>query len=418
MTILGKRLAIGTLLTLGAALPAAAQEGICGGIGATGQWLGGDEATSDISTAASHLEQTALVLMNTNYVGMFTLSAPGQVRIEAEAQGVGDTVIDIWDATGTIVASDDDSGGNAASRTEPSLAAGTYCVAMRSYDGGPLTAFVRVGRMEHEALTDGFLPIDDVPYEDPYAPGSCDTSMMADIGGGQPLDAARLGEGATLAIAPMDNRFVGFTLSEPAALTITADNEMADPRIMLFDSYGYFYQENDDYTGLNAQIDLTYPMEAGTYCMVLDSWSDTSLPVDVTVRAYDPVAALMAMYMRGEASPPLDGSYPVTMLGELAGRLRKDIQTTGETTWFALDVPEGGLLVIEAINNGLGDPTLVLFDDFGRQLAYNDDSGEGLDSMLTTRVLPGTYVVGVRQLSANSAPVLTRLLFERFVSPQ
>jgi hypothetical protein len=123
------------------------------------------------------------------------------------------------------------------------------------------------------------------------------------------------------------------------------------------------------------------------------------------------------MYDRGEASPPLDGSYPVTALGDIGNRLRQDVTSTGVTTWYSLDVNEAGLLLVEAVTNNIGDPTLVLFDDFGRQIAFNDDNGTSLDSLLTARVMPGTYLVGVRQLSEGTS-VLTRLLFERYVPAQ
>lgn len=120
------------------------------------------------------------------------------------------------------------------------------------------------------------------------------------------------------------------------------------------------------------------------------------------------------MYERGEAAPPLDGSYPVTALGELSTRLRQDVQSTDATTWYSFDVSEPSLVLIEAVTNGMGDPTLLLFDGFGRQIAYNDDSGNTLDSMVTARVMPGTYLIGVRQLG-NGSQALTRLLFERYV---
>jgi hypothetical protein len=417
MTDFGIRLALGAVLACGSALPALAQAGLCGGVGDTGQWLGGDEAMSDIATAGTFLEQTALVLMNTEYVGLFALTQDMQVRIEAEAQGMGDTVIDIRDASGAIVASDDDSGGNAASRTEPFLAAGNYCISMRSYDGGPLTGFVRVGRLEHEALTDGFvaMPEPEVPFDDPYAPGSCDIGQMVDIGGGQPIDAARLEGGLSVSAAPLDTPYVGFTLAEPLALTVTATNEMADPRLIMFDSYGYYFSENDDWDGLNSRMEFTYPLEAGTYCMTLAAWNDESLPIEVALTAYDAVAAMMGMYDRGEAAPPLDGSYPVTMLGPISQRLRQDLTTGGTVSWFALDVPQAGLLVIDAVTGQLGDPTLVLFDDLGRQIAYNDDNGETLDSRITARVWAGTYLLGVRQLGSVTTEVPTRLLIERWV---
>ncbi len=97
----------------------------------------------------------ALVLGGNEYVSLFTLSAPTDIRVEAAGRGSGDPIIDLLDSTGGMILSDDDSGGNAASRAETSLDAGTYCMSLRSYDGGPMTAFVRIGRQEQEALTEG-----------------------------------------------------------------------------------------------------------------------------------------------------------------------------------------------------------------------------------------------------------------------
>ena len=71
-------------------------------------------------------------------------------------------------------------------------------------------------------------------------------------------------------------------------------------------------------------------------------------------------------------------------------------------------------MLVEAVTNGMGDPRLALFDDFGREIAYNDDSATSLDSLLTARVSPGTYLVGVRQLGEGTQ-ALTRLLLERYV---
>lgn len=418
MTQFQTRLTVAAALMLGAAMPAFAQEGLCGGVGDAGQWLGGDEATSDIATSGAFMEQMALVLMNNEYVANFTLSTAMDVRLEAEGRGAGDPVMDIRDAAGTIVASDDDSGGNSASRLETYLEAGTYCISMRSYDGAPMTGFVRVGLLEHEALTDGLMAITDEPFIDEgYIDPTCDLSRATDLGYGMSIDSVLYEGGAIGEGSVNDYPYWSFTLDSPTALTITAENESADPIVTLFDPYGYYLAENDDYNGLNSQLDMTYPLEPGTYCISMTALNDTSLPILVTVAGYDPALAMIGMYERGEASPPMDGSYPVEALGTLERRLRKDIQTTSTTTWYSLDVPEGGLLLIEAITNGMGDPTLVLFDDFGRQVAYNDDNGEGLDSRITARVLPGLYMVGVRQLS-DGPQVLTRMLFERYVPAQ
>lgn len=402
------------LLALGfsaLALPAAAQ-GLCGGVGDNGQWIGGTEDMSDITTATNYMEQMALVLMGNEYVALFNVSAATDVRVEAEGRGAGDPVIDLRNATGDIVLSDDDSGGNGASRGEMFLDPGTYCLSMRSYDGTPMTGFVRVGLLSHEALTDGMTAIEEPPIDEPYYGGTCDLAAAIPMATGAIDDM--LAGGVTFTGTATDAPFLSFQLASDQMITVTAENETADPVIAIYDEYGNWIGENDDYNGLNSQIDITYPLYAGNYCVTLSALSDTSAPITVTVKAYDQVAGMIGMYDRGEAAPPLDGSYPVTMLGALDQRIRQDIQTTDMTTWFAMDVKQGGLIVIEAVTNGMGDPTLVLFDDFGRQVAYNDDANNTLDSMIAARVLPGTYLVGVRQLGGEQQ-VLTRMVFERYV---
>ena len=111
----------------------------------------------------------------------------------------------------------------------------------------------------------------------------------------------------------------------------------------------------------------------------------------------------------------MDGSYPITALGSLATRLRQDAQISGMTTWYSIDIAEAGVLLIEAVATAEGDPTLVLFDDFGRQVGFNDDNGNTLDSLLTARVTTGTYLVGVKQLD-DATTSLVRILFERYVA--
>jgi len=96
---------------------------------------------------------------------------------------------------------------------------------------------------------------------------------------------------------------------------------------------------------------------------------------------YDPQAVLMAQIARGEVAPPLDGSIDITDLGPVSGRLRADATVGSDASWFSIDVPEGGLILVEAIaGTGDGDPWVAMFDDLGRQIAVNDDHGDTLDS--------------------------------------
>ena len=411
------KLALLTTAAFGFAMPALAQDGLCGGIGANGQWIGGTEATSDVSTAAAAMEQMALVLQNNEYVALFTVSAATDVRMEAEGRGTGDPIMDVRDATGNIILSDDDSGGNGASRGEMMLQPGSYCVSMKSYDGAPMTGFVRVGLLTHEALTDG---ITDVPVdngEQGYVGGSCDIAAITTRFGDGPIDAGLAAGGVSVSVSADQAPFLGFTLTTATALSLTAENLDADPTVAIYDSFGNFVAENDDFDGLNSRIDVATPLEPGEYCVTLGALTDTTLPINLTLTTYDAAAAMIGMYERGEASPPMDGSYPITALGPLATRLRQDAQISGKTTWYSVDIAQAGVILIEAVANGQGDPTVVLFDDFGRQVGFNDDNGDSLDSLLTARVTTGTYLVGLKQLDETTTS-LVRMLFERYVPAQ
>lgn len=392
-------LAVLSATLLGIASPVAAQE-LCGGAGAGGQWIGGSEEASDIASADTFKEQMALVLGGNQYVSLFNVSEAASVRIEAQGRGSGDPYIDIINESGDVIASDDDSGGEGASRAELDLDAGIYCMTMASYDGAPMTAFVRVGLQGHEALTPG---VSDTPSAE--GEGSCTDAV--DLG---TLDAGLSFEESVDA-AP----FLRFTLASDMAITLTASNEDADPTITLYDAEENYLDENDDFVGLNSRLDMADPLPAGDYCIGLGALNDTSAPILVEVSEYDPVAAQNGLYDRGEQAPPLDGTYPVISLGELDTRLRQDGQVTDTAIWYSVDITQPGLLVIEAVSiSPEGDPWLALFDDFGREVGINDDFGEGYDSFLAARVTAGTYMIAVKEISAGTTSKI-RIGLERYI---
>ncbi len=399
MTVIHRRSAAFAAALFGLATPALAQDALCGGAGSGGRWIAGDEAASDIATAPTYQEQMAVVLGGIQSVSLFTLSEGAEIRVEAEGRGAGDPVIDLLNADGSMILSDDDSGGNAAARAETYLDPGTYCMALRSYDGGPMTAFVRIGRVEHEPLTDG---ISTEPTGG-AADGACDTA--APMGG----------LGSVVSASINETPFWSFSLDAPTAISITAENEAADPVLTLYDADQNYLDENDDYDGLNSRLDMSEPLQPGTYCIGLDALSDADAPITVSLTEYDPEAALLALYARGEAAPPLDGTIPVTDLGVLQSRARQDVQATTTITWFSVDIEEAGLILVEAIGAANSDPWLVVYDDLGREVGQNDDSGDGLDSLVTARVERGTYIVGVKQYEGQG---LIRLLMERYVRAQ
>lgn len=386
------------------AAPVLAQDAACNGLGANGQWIGGAEAASDLATAETYQEQMALVLSGNEYVSLFSLSAPTTVRLEAAGRGSGDPLIDLIDPSGAVIVSDDDSGGNGAARAEVPLDPGTYCMSLTSFDGTPMTAFVRMGRMNQEPLTEGIANTTP-PAETNGASGSCATAVPLGA-----FDAPLTGSGSV-----ENTPYWSFSLNAATQITITATNEDADPLIVLFDGDETYVNENDDFDGLNSRLDLIDPLPAGDYCIEVRALNDPTLTIDITVEPYDPQAVLMGQINRAEIAPPLDGSVPITELGSVSGRLRADAQVGSDASWFSLDVPDGGLILIEAIAAGPdGDPWMALFDDLGRLIQINDDFSDGLDSRIAEKVSAGSYLLAVKQVGSGTEGLI-RMVFERYV---
>lgn len=393
----------GTLAAL-TALPAAAQEAACGGAVPPGQWVGGSAATSDIATAASPFNLSGAVPPGSYHVSNFTVSQPTPVRVEAQGQFGGDPVIELYDQAGTLILTDDDSGGNFASRGELTLNPGTYCLATRSYGGGPIQADIRVGQIDHAALTmgSGGSNIQACTAATPATPlGSGPIDQIA----GQEARATNTVNGAP---------YYRFTLSAPTPVSIRADNQSADPYIYIYDAQGLLLDENDDYNSLNARVDFPDPLPAGSYCIGMRALNNPDLPVEVSVQVYSEASMMHDLYVSGEASPPPDGSsYPVVQLGDLTTTLINDGTVGAQARWLRFDMPEGGLVLIDAVGIGQSDPMIALFDGVGRELAFNDDANNSLDSQIAARVAPGTYMLAVMQYHGQNGAI--RVALERYV---
>lgn len=398
---------------------ASAQAVSCGGIGDGAAWIGGDAASSDVSTSQGPLLLSGVTVpANGQAVALFSVSEQASFRVEAAGSDpFGDTVLEVYDEAGVLVVTDDDSGGNLASRAEVPLPVGQYCLAARGFGGSSIAADLQVGRLEHEALTEGlagsFSDTNDLPPfvgVEPCLPG---TEAVA-LGNGA-LDGA-LATGGVLATNTISGApYYRFTLTTPQSLSVTAENPSADPYIYIFDGTGALLAENDDFDGLNSRVDFTSPLAAGTYCIGMRSLSDPNVPVTVAVAAFDAEAALVAEYASGDVAPPLNGSYPVIDLGALPNQSIRDAQVTGgQATFYAMEIDAPGLLLINADDVRDSDPVITFFDAGGTMIAQNDDSNGTFDSELVVRVEPGRYTLGVRQFS-DSAFGIIRITMQRYV---
>jgi hypothetical protein len=390
--------------------PAVAQGVSCGGVGDGAPWLGQTRAASDIATAGAALSLDGLqVQPGTRVAALFTLSAPMQVRLEAApTDPFGDTIVELFDATGRLVVLDDDSGGGLASRAEPELAPGDYCVAVTGYAGAGVTADLQVSRLEMASLTPGlaggFAGTEGMPPfvgVQPCLPQTAATPL-----GQGPIDA-QLAQGVSASNTIAGAPYYRFTLASPQSLSIRAENPSADPYIYVFDGAGTLLAENDDYDSLNSRIDFTRPLAPGDYCIAMRSLSDPDLPVTVTVSGFDARAVLSEQYGAGEVPPPLDGSWPVENLGLLPPQVTRDWRVPGEQAqWFSIEVPTAGLVLVTADEVSDSDPVITLFDAAGNMVGMNDDANGTLNSQLAVPVQPGRYMLAVRQYSPSYQGVI------------
>jgi hypothetical protein len=401
---------------------AMAQAPFCGGLGTTGDWIAGDQAASDIATAAEALTREAQeVPRNGEVVTFFSLGADGTVRLEARASAPGgDPVLELYDAAGVMVVTDDDSGGLLDARAETELQAGDYCLLVRGFADSPLTADIRVGRLEHAALTEGlrggfFDPDDSGGGPDFVGIQPCLPTTEATQLTQGPIDAALAQGGAHATGTVTGTPYYRFTLEMPQALSLRAVNEAADPYIYLFDGTGALIAENDDYDSLNSRIDITSPLAAGTYCVGMRALSDPDLPITLSVLPFDAAAAQAETIAAGEAAPPLDGSWPVRAMGLLPPVTVRDLRVAGtRAEWLSFEIGAPTVLLIDAVGLSDSDPMLILYDAGGTEIAFNDDANGTLDSQLVMRLDPGLYLLALRQFS-DAYQGTIRLTTERFV---
>jgi hypothetical protein len=416
---------IATLLLCLSGGPVLAQAQACGGQAVDGVWIGGDAAGSDIGLAGAAMTRTDVAVpTNGTAATLFSLGDAQTVRLEARAAvEPGDPVIELYGAEGALIVTDDDSGGGYSSRIETDLAAGDYCLVVRGFGYSALTADIRIGQLQHEALTEGlsggFFDPDD-PGGDPDVPDFVGIQPCLPTTEASPLtqgsiDAALAQGGAQATNTVTGTPYYRFTLDQPQGLSIRALNESADPYIYLFDGDGGLIAENDDFDSLNSRIDITTPLPSGTYCVGMRALSDPDLPVTLSVLPFDAQAALAEQIAVGDAAPPLDGSWPVRALGVLPPVTVRDLQVAGtRAEWLSFEIAAPTVLLIDAVEVSDSDPLMILYDQSGTEIAYNDDANDSLNSQILTRLSPGLYLLAVRQYSDASQGTI-RLSTERFV---
>lgn len=282
-----------------------------------------------------------------------------------------DPLVELYDADGNLLTSDDDSAGNLNSLIEDFALedAGTYTVQVKSA-GGPAT-----GAFTLSVSTGGTVTPTETPTEEPTAEPTT-----------EPVEpGSEISLGDTISGTLTEDNTVDYTFEgeEGQAVTITLTSDAFDTYLTLQGPDGEDLTTDDDSAGnLNSRIENFILPETGTYTINVSSF-DTSASGDFTL-------ALSGNGGGGGEPTPVPGGSDLSIGDTVSGELSAG-QPTAEYTFEG----EAGQLVSITVTSDDFDTYLTLEDSTGYSLVTDDDSAGNLDSRIGTFSLPsnGTYTI-------------------------
>lgn len=168
----------------------------------------------------------------------------------------------------------------------------------------------------------------------------------------------------------------------------SGDGTLNDPVMALMDANGNVLATNDDAGGsVNSKIEYV-AQSGGVYYLAAQSFGDATGTYKVSLRQGA---------QRGGDAVAGDASTTSTLTPDGTAKAGV-IDAPGDRDWHRVELEAGGSYVIDlkgAGANALDDPYLRLYDSNGREIASNDDNGDGYDSQILFRpTQSGVYYVG------------------------
>jgi hypothetical protein len=317
----------------------------------------------------------------------------------------GDTILLLLDEWGEEIAfNDDDPNGGLGSFLEKCLTAGRYYVVVNSYDATATFPYV--------------LSIEGVDPCEVAAP--CDYQEMeendsiegADFGGSIPGSFCFDAE-----IADGNPDFFAFDVDSSHWVTIvTTLPEGGDTILLLLDEWGEEIAFNDDAPGGGLESLVHRCLPPGRYYVSVSSYDvAATFAYVLSIEGVDPCeVAAPCDYQEMDENDSIEGA---DLGGSIPGSFCFDAEITdGNPDFFAFDVDSSHWVTIVTTLPKGGDTILLLLDEWGEEIAFNDDAPTGgRESFLSECLPPGRYYVGVG--SYDEAATFPYVLSIRGVDP-
>ena len=305
-----------------------------------------------------------------NDVDVFRVDVARAGTLTVSTTGSLDTVGVLQGSDGAELASDDDTGGDGNFQIAHAVTAGTYYVAVTSYDAntGSYTLTVRMAG---------------APPPPPTTDDHGDTRAAATalpVGGSV---AGEIETGDDVDVFRVD-------VAQAGTLTVSTTGSL-DTVGVLQGSDGAELASDDD-TGGDGNFQIVLAVTVGTYYVAVTSY-------DANTGSYTVVAQL------GVPPPPQptddhgDTRAAATAL-PVGGSVAGEIETGDDVDVFRVDVAQAGTLTVST--TGSLDTVGVLQGSDGAELASDDDTGGDGNFQIVLAVTAGTYYVAVASYDANT----------------
>ena len=325
---------------------------------------------------------------------------PGQavrVSVEGTSSGGGtlaDPRLRLLDDAGGERAFDDDGGqGHDAALTIDMDETGSAIVAIDGF--GPATGTYTVRATEADATDSAAAADAPVAADATPADGSTDGVLALDV----PL------EGAIENAGDADRYTLDVAAGSFFAITVApgADNALDAP-VVEIRSAGDALLAHGGGTAPTAEVVLSAPTD-GTVTVIVSGFgaaTGTYLVTASAVEAPEREAPAIEPIIRDDVAGDADTDAWIEVGGSVSGTIEQPF----DADWFAVELTRGisYRIAVDGAGGGLmlGDPTLTVFDADTVEVAFDDDSGGGMNaSLLFTPEVSGTHYIAVEDFDAG-----------------
>ncbi|MCB4784523.1 MAG: PPC domain-containing protein, partial [Sulfurovum sp.] len=294
-------------------------------------------------------------------VDWFKVDITSAGTLTVDTTGTTDTYGELYNASGTKITSDDDSGSEHNFKISQYLETGTYYVKVKHRDSSAISGtYLLVAHFDdHGNSKDEAAPIN--------------------------LNSRTLG---SIEMAG-DEDWFKVDITSAGTLTMGVDSQTAgDINVSLYGESNVSIVSGDSSNTLGVSKRLA----AGTYYVKVKHRSTTGTGDYRLVTRFTPSSTTSGV-PSGETTDDdniIDEATPINPNSTTQGRIEVD----GDVDWFKIVIPRAGTFTVST--TGTTDTYGVLYDANGTEITSDDDSGSGHNFKISRSITVGTYYVTVR----------------------